>query len=82
MFLDLKNISQPIDMNTHSKQQTEIVRHRYHFGGVLLIYEPLHRSVRRLMFFPGDLRDDGQPGVRGQRGCAKVLPGAGRRVKD
>lgn len=47
-----------------------------------MIYEALHRSLWRLMFFPGDLRDDGQPGLTGQRGCAKVLPGAGRRVKD
>lgn len=51
-------------------------------GGVLLIYEPVHRSVWRLMFFPGDPQDDGQPGVRGRRGRAKVLPGAGRGVKD
>lgn len=63
----------------------EFVPHPDHFffgGGVLLIYEPVHGSVWRLMFFPGDLQDDGQPGVRGQRGRAKVLPGAGRGVKE
>lgn len=60
----------------------EFVPHPYRFGGVRLIYEPVHRSVWRLMFFPGDLQDDGQPEVRGQRGRAKVLPGAGRGVKD